>query len=209
MLSRLIGRSYMVLMLGFATHASALSFTLDQSFGAVAASGEVAIDITTAMDGLSATIQIDTTDLTSPEFVKELYLNTTDVSALTGPNFGASTPSLQSMSWGNECCKSDGDGKHDILLQFAKDAGSRLEAGAIYTVVLEGIGLTEAMFNDLGTLSDKGQFHAVAKINSTGVDGEGSDWIGDGNGVIPEPSAVALYGVSLFLVGIAVRRRRS
>jgi hypothetical protein len=183
-------------MLGFATHASALSFTLDQHFGTVAASGDIVVTITNLAAPGTVQVEIDLTALSSPEFINDLYLNT---------NTAVTWASIDDWNYLLGAHKADGDGFHDLFLDFSESAGSRMEGGSIYTLDLFGIGLDETDFFDLGTMSVKGQFYAVAKINGTGLDGEGSDFVG----AIPEPSAVGLYGVGLLLVGTAARRLRS
>lgn len=192
------------MVLGFASQAQASSLTLDTSFGSVPVSGEIGIEFDVADDGNSVTILIDTTDLSSPEWIKELYLNvSTDPSALSA-DFANSTSSLADADFGANAFKAGGDGYHDILLKFETANRNRLAAGGIYEVVLLGTGLTEAQFHDLGTTSDVGTFYAVAKVNSTGSDGEGSDWVG----AVPEPSGVLLFGLGAMIVGTHARRRR-
>jgi hypothetical protein len=198
----LVGLAAAALVLGFASQASALSFTLDDSFGSDPVSGDIVITLTN--DGANTVrVDIDLTALNSTEFIKELYLNTN--TAVTGVD--AAFPITASYDPG--AYKSDGDGFHDLLLEFSADAGDRLTGGDVYSFTLSGLGLDESDFDDLGTLSDKGQFHAVAKINGTG-DGSGSDWVGDGGGnPVPEPSAAIAVGAGLLIIarGAQLKRR--
>jgi hypothetical protein len=200
--NRIMGLAIAALFLGFATQASAsLTYVLNDSFGAVPVSGDIVITLTNAGTD-NVTLEIDLTALNSTEFIKELYLNTdTEVAFVTGSG-------LDAFDWDPLAHKSDGDGFHDLLIKFSPGAGDRLEGGAVYSFNLTGTGLDESDFDDFGTASDKGQFHVVAKINSTGGDGEGSDWVGDGGGPsTPEPNAALLFAIGAATVGARVRRR--
>jgi len=199
--NRIMALAIGALVLGFASQASAsLIYVLDDSFGSVPVSGDIVITLTDAGPN-NVTLDIDLTALNSTEFINELYLNTnTEVTSISGP-------SLDSFDWDPVAHKSDGDGYHDLLMDFLNSNGDRLTGGSVYSFNLSGTGLDESDFDDLGTASDKGQFHAVAKINGTG-DGEGSDWVGDGgNPPIPEPTAALLFAIGAVTVGARVRRR--
>ena len=183
------------LVLGFATQASALTYTLNHSFGEVPVSGDIVITLTDA-GAATVTLDIDLTALNSIEFIKELYLNTeTEVTGITGTG-------LASYDYDNAAHKADGDGYHDLLLGFYEAESDRLNGGAIHSFTLTGPGLDASDFYDLGSLSPNGQFYAVAKINGTGGDGEGSDWVG----AIPEPTSAVLFAVGAVVVGQATRR---
>jgi len=199
---QLLALSIGALILGFASQASALSYTLNDSFGSVPVSGEIVITLTDA-GADTVMLEIDMTALNSSEFVKELYLNTeTEVTGISGSGFAG-------LNWDTSetSNKSDGDGYHDLFIEFATRRADRLTGGEIYTFTLTGSGLIASDFEDIGTLSDKGQFHAVAKINGTG-DGSGSDWVGDGGGgsPVPEPTSAVLFLAGALVVGQATRR---
>jgi hypothetical protein len=201
----ILGFATAFLVFGIAAQASALQYVLNDSFGSDPVSGDIVIDITDGV-GDSVQVSIDLTGLNSVEYIKELYLNTnTEVQPALS---SASAPtSLDDVSYGLGAFKADGDGFHDLLLEFSPDAGARMTGGAVYTLTLSGSGLDASDFDDLGTDSPKGQFHAVAKINSTGTGG-GSDWVGDGGDPIPEPSGVVLFSAGMAVVATSMRRRR-
>jgi hypothetical protein len=191
------------LSLGLATQASAsLTYILNDSFGSDPVSGDIVITLTDVAPN-TVTLEIDLMALNSDEFIKELYLNTdTEVALISGS-------SINSIDWDPLAYKSDGDGYHDLWIQFSASNGLRLVGGSVYTFTLTGTildpTLDEADFDDFGTASDKGQFYVVAKINSTG-DGSGSDWVG-GGAPVPEPSAALLFAIGAVTVGARLRRR--
>jgi len=200
----LIAIAAAALVLGFASQASAISYTLNDSFGSDPVSGDIIVDIT---DFAANTVQvdIDLTALNTTEFIKEIYLNTN--TAVTSASWSSPT-SIDGLNYSLGGFKADGDGFHDVLVQFSESAGSRMNGGSTYSFFLAGTNLDETDFDDLGTSSSKGQFHAVAKINGTGSNGDGSDWVGDGPGApVPEPGAALLFGVGAVVVGARVRRR--
>lgn len=200
MRNRIPGFVSAFLILGFAAQATALTITLDQVLGPGPLSGDIILDFTAAGDGSTATIQIDTTGLPAAEYVKELYFNAVgNPFVVTGVNWAASTPGVDSMTWGVECCQADTDGSHDFLLSFSS-LSDRLVGGALYDVLLTGTGLTDTIFDDYGTLSDFGQFRAVARVLVTGG---GEYWVGDS--AVPEPTTTLLLAVGLFF---AYTRRR-
>lgn len=198
--NRLLMLSIGALVVGFATQASALTYTLNDSFGSVPVSGDIVITLTDA-GADTVTLEIDLTALNSSEFIKELYLNTeTEVTGISGMGFVG-------LNWdtSDTSNKSDGDGYHDLFIAFEEASADRLNGGVIYEFTLTGFGLDASDFEDIGTLSVKGQFHAVAKINGTG-DGSGSDWVGDGGPPVPEPTSAVLFLVGSLVVGQATRR---
>jgi len=200
--NRIIALAIGVLVLGFAAQASAsLIYVLDDSFGSVPVSGDIVVTLTDA-GANTVTLDIDLTALNSTEYISELYLNTnTEVASITGS-------SLASFDWDPIAHKSDGDGFHDLYIDFLNSEADRLDGGSVYSYTLSGLGLDESDFDDLGTASDKGQFHAVAKINGTGG-GDGSDWVGDGGGgpPVPEPTAALLFAIGAATVGARIRQR--
>jgi hypothetical protein len=199
----ILGLATAFMVFGIAAQASALQYVLNDSFGAVPVSGDIVVDITDA--GLdTVTVSIDLTALNSDEFIKELYLNTN--TAVTGYTDGAS--SIDAINYLPASNKADGDGFHDLLVEFSKDNGDRMTGGAVYSFTLTGIGLDASDFDDLGTDSVTGQFHAVAKNNTTGTDTNGSDWVGDGGNPIPEPTGMVLFSAGIAVVASTMRRRR-
>lgn len=200
----------MIAVLGFAASGQALTLTLNHSFGSDPVSGEIVLDITTAADGSYADIRMDLTDLSSPEFVKELYLNITDTSAISGLDYGATDGNVTSFGVADATYKAGGDGRHDIYIGWHPSAKDRLNAGNVYAIRILGSGLTEDMFDDRGEASDKGHFRAVAKVNSTGGGG-GSDWVGDGDGrggavIVPEPTSALVFSAGLLLTARRIRQ---
>ena len=197
----ILGLATAFMVFGIAAQASALQYVLDDSFGSDPVSGDITVTIA---DAGADTVQVtvDMTALNTTEFIKELYLNTN--TAVTGSTDG--TSSIDAVSYALAGYKADGDGFHDLLVEFSPDAGDRMTGGAVYTFTLTGLGLDAGDFDDLGTDSPKGQFHAVAKINGTG-DGSGSDWVGDGGDPIPEPSGMVLFSAGMAVVATSLRRR--
>lgn len=123
----------------------------------------------------------------------------------TGPSAG-NTTILTSV----DAYKADGDGLFDILFDFPPPPGNqsaRFNAGENLIYDITGIpSLTAASFNFFSAPDGgHGPFLTVARFQSTGTSGDGSDWIAG----VPEPSTFALAFVGAgALVATWLRRRR-
>jgi hypothetical protein len=146
MFQRAAGLAIAIFLLGFVANAHALQITLDQSFGSDPASGPIVLNITAAADGSYVDIAMDVTGLSSPEFIKELYLNITDVSVLSGAI--DSDGEVKEYQIADAGFKADGDGNHDVFIQLESAAAVRLNAGTTHNIRLYGTDLSEDMFDD-------------------------------------------------------------
>jgi len=96
---------------------------------------------------------------------------------------------------GQNVFQADGDGKYDILFDFPPPPGNqKWMAGetVVYTITSSSDAITSSSFNFLSAPggNSAGPFLSVARFQSTGTGGGGSDWVG--TGVVPVPAAVCL-----------------
>lgn len=186
------------------------------------------LKINTIDTGLNqVTMELQVTNLTEPEFVKEWYLNVNDSLNLSAISFAASSRVGEFLDpaifQSTNTYKADGDGKYDILLSFSEGnsdnetggQNDRFTSGDIltYTVTYNGPAgaFNSSSFDYLSQSSESsyGPFTSAAKINATGADNEGSAWIAAiSSGQLPEPTTAiyALLATGLFL-GVSRRRK--
>jgi hypothetical protein len=198
--------------------AATVSFEYTESFGAVSPDGPAPWATSVFDDGGSAgsvtlTMSVGAVggaDLTAMYFNLNPAL---DLNSLvftrtggTGPTATNTTISTGSDAFG----PLGGDGLYDIEFDFPPPPGqqaARFNAGEDLVYTITGTGITANSFNFFGTPGpggNAGPFLSVARIQSTGLDGEGSDWVG----AVPVPAAVWLFGSGLLvLVGVARWRR--
>jgi hypothetical protein len=237
MIDRRLIPSLLVLCLvsGLAS-ASPISWTMDQRFGAVGPTGWPTV---TFEDVSSDTVRItmDLAALSGGEkvtgwyFNTEYYLDPVDytwsyVASSTGPEslkkVGNSVVSGIAVdpTWNtnDDDWRADGDGYYDVLLDFLTSQDT-FDAGEKVIYDVSGTGLLASHFDVLGNpgpgADNPGPYRSVVRIQSTGPNNGGSDWIGDGDDftpsetpVVPEPGTIVLLGGGLIGLGLLVRRRR-
>ena len=201
--------------------ASTVTFNYGTSFGAVTPDGPAPYATATFDDGggtgtvhltMTASSSIGDADITQMyfNFDPNLFLGdlvfTYDGSS-TGP--AAAGGGGNGIFVGVDAFQADGDGKYDILFDFPPPPGNdKWGAGEEVRYTITATGITASSFNFLSAPGGNaaGPFLSVARFQSTGIDGNGSDWVGAG--VIPVPAAVWLFGSGLLgLIGVARRRR--
>jgi hypothetical protein len=92
--------------------------------------------------------------------------------------------------------------------KLRQKARQEVGLGEDVVIVLTGTNLTAddfAYLSDTGPGDNPGPFYSAAHIGSTGVDNEGSDWLG----AVPEPGPLALFSTSLIVAGALMRRPRA
>lgn len=117
-----------------------------------------------------------------------------------------------SILQGTNSYKADGDGNFDFLFQWS-DPANRLVAGqtSVYEISLTGLTLSDFDFSSECTVGcGTGSYFSAAHVQGI-PRGEGSGWIGDGDGggeeeELPEPSMALLIGAGL--LGLWATRRR-
>jgi len=181
------------------------------------------LKINTIDTGLNqVTMELQVTNLTEPEFVKEWYLNVSDSLNLSEISFTTSSVVGQflqpTISKSTNAYRAGSDGNYDILLSFStshtEGGNERFTSGDIltYTVTYSGPAgvLNSTSFDFLSdSTGPNGPFTSAAKINATGADNEGSAWIAAiSSGQLPEPTSAiyALLATGLFL-GVSRRRK--
>jgi MYXO-CTERM domain-containing protein len=201
------------LLLVLAAPASALTITYDLDFEFSNASPPagptpwMTVSIDDSVGGPNdVRITITNVNLTGVEFISEVTLNFDPALDPTQLSFSAvNTSAVASVSFntGVDAFQSDGDGKFDIRLGLPT-SGNRFTAGEALVFDLSYTApITAASFDFFSAPGGgQGSFHAAAKVQGIGLDGEDSGWIGDGDA--PEPAGLALAAAALALF---VRRR--
>jgi hypothetical protein len=191
--------------------AATVTFEYDVSFGAVTPDGPAPYATAVIDDGggsgsvtltMSASGNIGVADITG------MYFNLSDDSqttldGLTFANTGGEV--ANSIDATTNAHMAGGDGSYDILFDYLNNTFNAGES-SVYTIT--GVGLTASDFNIYGEpgpgAGNPGPFLSVARFQSTGFDGNGSDWVG----AVPVPAAVWLFGSGLLgLIGIARRKK--
>ena len=190
-------------------NAGMVTFTLSNE---VSGSGGALTDSIVVMldDGDSAgtvSITINMSDLPSEEFMSGLYLNfdpAKNPAGMTLTDTGAQAS--VGIIAGSDCCKPDGQGLHDVQIDFPEAQADRFTGGETYTGTLNLNGL---LATDFAFLSSTGNC-AVARVQGLGPDAQNSGWFDCGDEPpqeVVEPGSLALFGLGVGLLGLFGRRR--
>ena len=197
-----------------AAHADMIQYNMVHEFsGAFDPQGPQPWMTTTIDDGGtpgSVEITLDNLNLVGMEFVGKWYMNLVDEVTIGDLNFsvsskiGAFLDPLMSAS--TDTYMADGDGKYDILFDFAPPPGG---ASALFgvgeTVVISvNDGATGTLIaGDFAALSapagGHGPFPVAAHVQ--GISGGESGWV-----TVPEPASIALLGLGALAL-LRTRRR--
>ena len=212
--SRILMTLVAALALTAAANATILTYDLSVEFsGATPPVGAAPWLRATFDDGGSpgsVVMKLTTPNLTATEFVSGWYFNLNPALDPTSLSFsgpvktGSFTDPAINLSV--DAFKADGDGKYDILLDFATDDGfpTRFGAGDEVTYTITGIPtLTANSFNYLSLpAGGHGPFPTAAHVQSIGPSGANSGWV-----TVPEPATMSVLGIGSIVA--LVRRRRS
>jgi hypothetical protein len=211
-------------VLAAATPVSAITYNLNDEFSGaqdpVGVPPWVVISLVDAGPG-AVSLSIANTGLTATEFNSATFLNVADafrgllnvslsgsVGSFTAPTVFQQTGAQDSDSG---TFKADGDGFFDLAFAFGSGAGA-FGAGETATFSITATGLSANSFGlQSFTGGGNGIWYAAAHIQSIGINGEGSGWIGadtttDVPGVPDGGSTVALLGFAL--IGVDALRRK-
>ena len=213
-----------VAVLGFAVsiapaQAAVVTFEYTESFGAVSPDGPSPWATASFQDTINpgeVTLTMSVSEFVGGAAVTAMYFNLDPSLDLTSLSFNRDsgtgpTAANTAISTGIDAFGPlGGDGFYDIEFDLPPPPGqqaARFTAGEDLIYTITGTGITANSFNFFGTPGpggNAGPFLSVARFQSTGVDGQGSDFVG----AVPVPAAVWLFGSGLLgLVGVARRKR--
>jgi hypothetical protein len=200
--------------------AATVTFEYNQSFGAVPPLGPLPYATAIFDDKGSAgtvTLTMSASGVIGDADIKAMYFNldpALDATALSFTRISGTGPTAANTDilTGSDNFRAGNDGFYDILFDFPPPPGqqaARFNAGEDLVYEISMAGLTAGDFNVFATpgpgAGNPGPFLSVARFLSTGIDGEGSDWVG----AVPIPAAVWLFGSGLLGLVAVARRRRS
>jgi hypothetical protein len=168
--------------------------------------GNITVHIQNISGGVRVTV---TNNLVDPgAFLGALYLNTS-VAPLAGAvgtcvSCAATGGQTMSFSFGSDAFQADGDGRYDILVNFATDAASRLTPGEsiVFDITSSTPGFTSDSFLVFSAPGGgNGPFQAAAHLQ--GLPNGQSDFVSE----IPEPASLLLLGSGLIGVATGLRKR--
>lgn len=198
-------------LFGLANVASAtiVTFTLDNEVSGSGGMLTAPIIVTLNDENTAGTVNItiDMSALQQEEFMTGLYLNfdpTKSPAGMTIADTGAQAST--SIIAGSDCCKPDGQGDHDVQIDFPQAAADRFTGGETYTGTLSLDGL---LATDFAFFSSTGNC-AVARVQGLGPDAQNSGWFdcdGEPPQEVVEPGSLALFGLGIGLLGLFGRRR--
>ena len=190
-------------------NATMVTFTLSNEVSG--SGGELTAPITVTLDDENSAgtvnITIDMSGLQAEEFMTGLYLNfdpAKNPAGMTLTDTGAQAS--VGIIAGSDCCKPDGQGLHDVQIDFPEAQADRFTGGETYTGTLNLNGL---LATDFAFLSSTGNC-AVARVQGLGPDAQNSGWFDCGDEPpqeVVEPGSLALFGLGVGLLGLFGRRR--
>jgi hypothetical protein len=142
-----------------------------------------------------------------------IAINHNEITWARGGSFEAS------IDFGTDLYKADGDGYFDMLISFGADESTRWNGGGaarVFTLTYDGAsGVFSAdsfRYLSAGEGGKNGNSNyfglpAAAHVQGLGPDGKDSTWITSSTG-IPEPAALATWGVLALFGGLYLRRRK-
>ncbi len=166
----------------------------------------------------SVTLTLTAFNLTASEFISGWYLNLDPSLDVTSLVFSAPTKtgsfSDPGISQGTNAYKADGDGKYDLLLDFATGGGasSRFGVGESVKYTITGISTLNANSFSFDSSPDGGHgpFRMAAHVQSIG-DGDDSGWVApdpaEFGPIVPEPASFSLAAGAAIGLTYFVRRR--
>jgi len=199
--------------------AATVTFQYTQSFGTTPPIGPSPYATAVFDDGGSAgsvTLTMTATSTIGAADITGMYFNLVDDSTATlnglGFSYVSGPEATNGVGVGTNAYRADGDGYYDILFDYPPPGGpANFSAGDVSVYTITGAGLLASDFNVIGApgpgAGNPGPFLSVARFQSTGTDGNGSDWVGASP--VPVPAAVWLFGSGLLgLVGVARRKKQ-
>ena len=216
----------MALFLPARSNASAVLYQFDDVFSYSGSASSPAgpgpwVDATLQDNANGVLLTINNLGLTGGEFLSQLYLNINPLDNAQNLTFtfvsGTSGVTAPTILTGEDGFKADGDGKYDILFNFATASSGRFGAGDSVTYLIAGIsGLSPADFKYLSTSAggEHGPFYGAGHIQGiAGQTGSDSVWIDPSLGPqiipVPEPGPTAFTAVLRGLWGVWFLRVRS
>ena len=201
-----------VLIRAAQANAGGLIFQFDNTYTGTSPTGSGPWVTATFQDEPNGVLlTVNNSGLTGGEFLGSLYLNVnpSDSTLLQNLTFteqsasaGVALPTIQA---GNNAFKAGGDGKFDIVFNFATANAGRLGAGEQITYLISGIsGLTANDF-DFNSTPASGNPPFVGAIHVQGIGNGNSGWVDPSLGAIvvpvPEPGTNALLLLAASLIG--------
>lgn len=204
-----------------AANAAVISYSLDAEFsGATASSGPVLVTFDDGGTAGSVTMTVDTVNLTSPEHLKNLYLN---IDSAIGPfglggslnggsgwtTFGLTKDPDKTDTTDGTNLKADGAGGYfDMRFDFSAPGINGMTPGSQFIYDFTGpaslvaSSFTAHSHNGFGVYSP---FEIAAHIGGTGSSGQDSGWMTDSRAV-PLPGTLLLFGVGLLAAARVSKR---
>jgi len=202
----------MVLSVGAWTRADVYLLEFSDTFSNNVVPNGTAPWLTATFEDVVGGVQLTMENLTTSDFVSEMYLNV-DGAALAGLGFTyVSDVQASSITKDLDNLKADGDGNYDILLTYpTAKSDPRFTAGTKSVYLLTGV--TVADFVDQLSTGSKGNYNAAAHVQGITGDPNGtSTWVRATPGTIPGPTIplppAAWPGVALLAAMGAMRLRR-